>query len=133
MFINIVFWLGSDYWEAGWFFIFGLFKSISFFGNWISLFFFHIFIKYYRIMFIFILLWLGYIPGRVDDLSFFDYLIKFLFFVNWISLYFFHRWRVDDLSFFEYLRPFCCLSINFHSTFSISYKILPSFVYYYCI
>ena len=42
--------------------------------------------------------------------------------------------RVDDLSFFEYLSPFCFLSIEFHCTFSISYKILPYFVsYYYCI
>ena len=36
--------------------------------------------------------------------------------------------RVDDLSFFEYLSPFCFLSIEFLSTFSISYKILPYFV-----
>ena len=43
------------------------------------------------------------------------------------------RGRVDDLSFFEYLSSFCFLSIEFHSTFSISYKILPHFVYYYCI
>ena len=42
------------------------------------------------------------------------------------------RGRVDDLSFFEYLRPFCFLVIEFHSTFSIFYKILY-FVYYYCI
>ena len=40
------------------------------------------------------------------------------------------RGRVDDLSFLEYLTPFCFLSIEFHSTFSISYKILPHFVYY---
>ena len=43
------------------------------------------------------------------------------------------RGRVDDLSFFEYLSPFCFLSIEFHCTFSISYKILPYYVYYYCI
>ena len=43
------------------------------------------------------------------------------------------RWRVDDLSFFEYLNPFCFLLIEFNCTFSISYKILPYFVYYYCI
>ena len=43
------------------------------------------------------------------------------------------RGRVDDLSFFEYLSPFCFLSIEFHSAFSISYKILPYFVYYCCI
>ena len=43
------------------------------------------------------------------------------------------RGRVDDLSFFEYLSPFCFLSIEFHCTFSISYKILPHFVYYYSI
>ena len=41
--------------------------------------------------------------------------------------------RVDALSFFEYLCPFCFLSIEFHYPFSISYKILPHFVYYYCI
>ena len=41
--------------------------------------------------------------------------------------------RVDDLPFFEYLSPFCFLSIELHCTFSISYKILPYFVYYYCI
>ena len=41
--------------------------------------------------------------------------------------------RVDDLSFFEYLSPFCFLSIEFHCTFSISYKILAYFLYYYCI
>ena len=28
---------------------------------------------------------------------------------------------------------FCFLSIEFHCTFSISYKILPYYVYYYCI
>ena len=43
------------------------------------------------------------------------------------------RGRVDDLSFFEYLSPFCFFSIEFHCTFSISYKILQYFVYYYCI
>ena len=43
------------------------------------------------------------------------------------------RGRVDDLSFFDYSNPFCFLSIEFHYTFSISYKILPYFVYYYCI
>ena len=41
--------------------------------------------------------------------------------------------RVDDLSFFDYLSPFCFLLIEFHGTFSISYKILPDYVYYYCI
>ena len=34
------------------------------------------------------------------------------------------RERVDDLSFFNYLNPFCFLLIDFHCTFSISYKIL---------
>ena len=37
---------------------------------------------------------------------------------------------MDD---FEYLSPFYFLSIEFHCTFSISYKILPNFVCYYCI
>ena len=42
------------------------------------------------------------------------------------------RGRVDDSSFFDCSNPFF-LSIKFHCTFSISYKILPYFVYYYCI
>ena len=37
------------------------------------------------------------------------------------------RGRVDDLSFLEYLSPFCFLLIEFHCTFSISYKILLYF------
>ena len=41
--------------------------------------------------------------------------------------------EVDDCSFFNYLNPFCFLLIEFHQTFSISYNILPYFVYYYCI
>ena len=36
---------------------------------------------------------------------------------------------MDDLSFFEYLSPFCFLSIEIHCTFSISYKILPYFIF----
>ena len=53
---------------------------------------------------------------------------------NWFTIHFLVvRGRVDNLSFFDYLSPFCLLSIEFHSTFSISYKILPYFVYYYCI
>ena len=43
------------------------------------------------------------------------------------------RGRVDDLSFFEYLSPFYFLWIEFQCTFSISYKILPYFVFYYSI
>ena len=47
------------------------------------------------------------------------------------------RWaiqgRVDDLSFFDYLSPLCFLLIEFHCTFSMSYKILQYFVYYYYI
>ena len=42
------------------------------------------------------------------------------------------RGRVDDLSFFDYLSPFCFLLIEFQCSFSISYKILPDYVYYYC-
>ena len=34
------------------------------------------------------------------------------------------------MSFFDYLSPFCSLLIEFHYTFSISYKILPYHVYY---
>ena len=41
--------------------------------------------------------------------------------------------RVDDLSFFGYLGHFCFLLIEFHWAFSISYKILQYFVYYYYI
>ena len=37
------------------------------------------------------------------------------------------------MSFSEYFSPFCFLSIEFHSTFFISYEILLYFVYYYCI
>ena len=40
---------------------------------------------------------------------------------------------LTEFAFFEYLSPFCFLSIEFHCAFSISYKILPYFVYYYCI
>ena len=31
---------------------------------------------------------------------------------------------------FDCLSPYCFLLIEFHSTFSISYKILPYYVYY---
>ena len=41
--------------------------------------------------------------------------------------------RVDGYSFFDCSSPFCFLLIEFHCTFSISYKILQSYVYYYCI
>ena len=40
---------------------------------------------------------------------------------------------MDELSFFDYLSPFCFLLIEFHCSFSISYKILPDYVYYCCI
>ena len=40
--------------------------------------------------------------------------------------------RVDDFSFFDCSSPFCFLLIEFHCTFSISYKI-SYFVYYYFI
>ena len=43
------------------------------------------------------------------------------------------RGRMDDLSFFNYLSTFCFLLNEFHCSFSISYKILPDYVYYYCI
>ena len=36
-------------------------------------------------------------------------------------------------SFFDYSSPFCFLLIEFHHAFSISYKILLYYVYYYCI
>ena len=38
--------------------------------------------------------------------------------------------RVDDLSFFDYSSPSCFFLIEFHSYFSISYKILTDYVYY---
>ena len=41
------------------------------------------------------------------------------------------RGRVDDLSFFYYLSIFCFLLIEFHHSFSISYKMLQYYVYYY--
>ena len=41
-----------------------------------------------------------------------------------------NRGRMDDLSFLDYLSPFCFLLIEFHCTFSISYKRLQYFVYY---
>ena len=44
-----------------------------------------------------------------------------------------NRGRVDDLSFFEYFSPFRFLLIEFHRTFSTSYKIFLYYVYYYCI
>ena len=43
------------------------------------------------------------------------------------------RGWVDDLSFFDYLSPYCYLLIEFHCNFSLSYKILQYYVYYYCI
>ena len=39
----------------------------------------------------------------------------------------------NDLSFFDYLSQFCFLLIEFDCAFSISYKILQYFVYYYYI
>ena len=40
---------------------------------------------------------------------------------------------MDDLSFFDFSSPFCFLLIKLHLTYSISYKILTNYVYYYCI
>ena len=37
------------------------------------------------------------------------------------------------LYFSDYSSPFCFLLIEFHLTFSIPYKILTNYVYYYCI
>ena len=42
------------------------------------------------------------------------------------------RGRVDDFSFFDCSSPFCFLLIKFHCTFSMFYKILTNYVYYYC-
>ena len=51
--------------------------------------------------------------------------------IIYIKLYY-ETWRgrVDDLSFFGYLSPFCFLLIEFHCTFSISYKIQKYYIYY---
>ena len=38
---------------------------------------------------------------------------------------------VDDFSLFDCLNPFCFLFIEFHCTFSISYKIQSNYAYYY--
>ena len=52
--------------------------------------------------------------------------IKFLFYpVN--------RGKVDNFSLFDCSNPFCFLLIEFHCTFSISYKRLTNYCYYYCI
>ena len=53
---------------------------------------------------------------------------------DWINYSSCSRGRVDDLSFFDYLIPFCFLLIEFHHTISIFFcKILPYYVYHYCI
>ena len=39
---------------------------------------------------------------------------------------------MDDLLVFEYLSPFYFWLLEFHCTFSMSYKILTNYVYYYC-
>ena len=44
-----------------------------------------------------------------------------------------HWGSVVNLSFFNYLSPFCFLLIEFHCSFTISYKILLDYVYYYCV
>ena len=41
--------------------------------------------------------------------------------------------RVDYFSFLDCSSPFCFFLIKFRCPFSISYKILPYYVYYYCI
>ena len=41
--------------------------------------------------------------------------------------------RVDDFSFLDCLSPFCFLLIEFHCSFSISYKIQTNYLYYYYI
>ena len=41
--------------------------------------------------------------------------------------------RVDNYSFFDCSSPFSFLLIEFHSTFSISYRIVINYVYFYCI
>ena len=38
---------------------------------------------------------------------------------------------MDDLPFFDYLSAFCFLFIELHYSFSVSYKILPFYVYDY--
>ena len=39
---------------------------------------------------------------------------------------------MDDLLLFEYFSPFYFWLLEFHCTFSMSYKILTNYVYYYC-
>ena len=56
-----------------------------------------------------------------------------LFRAHFTSFYIHSLGRVDFLSFFDYLSPFYFLLIEFHCTFSISYKIQQYYVYYYCI
>ena len=80
--------------KGGWFVIFRLFKSILFFVNWISMYFFH-FIKYYLIYFIIIVFWLG-----------FDRPSGLLLFVP--AVLFFH-------SHASLLSVFVCLIVLFHS------------------
>ena len=52
-----------------------------------------------------------------------------------ITQYYFSyvRGRLDDFSFFDCWRPFYFWLNEFHCIFSISYKMLTNYVYYYCI
>ena len=78
--------------EGGWFFIFRLFKSILFFVNRISLYFFHFYIKLYHIMFIIIVIWLGCdrpagLFFRASFASFYTHASLLTFFVCFIILF----------------------------------------------
>ena len=68
----------------------------------------------------------SYVLTRFTRDTLVAYLIPILFLAD-------GRGRVDDLSFFEYISTFCFLSIEFHCTFSMSYKILPYFLCCYSI
>ena len=61
-------------------------------------------------------------------------LCKVCSFINYCSSYYsiYLRGRVDNFSLLDSFSPFFWL-IEFHCAFSISYKILPYCVYYYCI
>ena len=62
----------------------------------------------------------------------FSFLNYYLCLLNTILLLYKYRGRVDDLSFFVIQVHFFLL-IELHVTFSISYKILTNYVYYYFI
>ena len=111
--------------EGGWFFIFWVFKSILFFVNWISLYFFHfLWNMYYQILFI-IVFKLG-----SDKLVFcFFYCLS-----QWISPW---MWLLASEGgwyfIFDHSGTFYFLFTEFHYAFSISFIELACYGYYYFI